>query len=86
MIWENLRLKSAGFKVQQQSLPYIYWDAGVAALQSGGLTLAENLAALLVYSHHIGLQSLPDQNAKGKRKCFPGYIIFARKGERLKRL
>ena len=45
-------------------------DAGVAALQSGGLSLAENLAALFVYSHHIGLQSLPDENAKGKGNVF----------------
>lgn len=52
------------------SLPLHHWDAGVAALQSGGLSLAENLAALFVYSHHIGLQSLPDENAKGKGNVF----------------
>lgn len=52
------------------SLPLHHWDAGVAALQSGGLSLAENLAALFIYSHHIGLQSLPDENAKGKGNVF----------------
>jgi len=52
------------------SLPLHHWDAGVAALQSDGLSLAENLAALFVYSHHIGLQSLPDENAKGKGNVF----------------
>ena len=52
------------------SLPLNHVDAGVAALQSGGLSLAENLAALFVYSHHIGLQSLPDENAKGKGNVF----------------
>jgi len=52
------------------SLPLHHWDAGVAALQSGGLSLAENLAALFVYSHHIGLQSLPGENAKGKGNVF----------------
>lgn len=54
----------------RESLPLQHWDAGVAALQSGGLTLAENLAALFVYAHHIGLQSLPDENAKGKGNVF----------------
>lgn len=52
------------------SLPLNHVDAGVAALQSGGLSLAENLTALFVYSHHIGLQSLPDENAKGKGNVF----------------
>jgi len=52
------------------SLPLHHWDAGVATLQSDGLSLAENLAALFVYSHHIGLQSLPDENAKGKGNVF----------------
>lgn len=52
------------------SLPLNHVDAGVAALQSNGLSLAENLAALFVYSHHIGLQSLPDENAKGKGNVF----------------
>jgi CRISPR-associated endonuclease/helicase Cas3 len=51
-------------------LPLHHWDAGVAALQSGGSSLAENLAALFVYSHHIGLQSLPDENVKGKGNVF----------------
>lgn len=54
----------------RERLPLHHWDAGVAALQSGGLSLAENLAALFVYSHHIGLQSLPDENAKGKGNVF----------------
>lgn len=54
----------------KKNLPLNHVDAGVAALQSGGLTLAENLAALFVYSHHIGLQSLPDENAKGKGNIF----------------
>lgn len=54
----------------KKSLPLNHVDAGVAALQSGGLSLAENLAALFVYSHHIGLQSLPDENAKGKGNVF----------------
>ena len=64
---ENQRvLKSSN----RESLPLHHWDAGVAALQSGGLSLAENLAALFVYSHHIGLQSLPDENAKGKGNVF----------------
>lgn len=64
---ENLNvLKSRG----KESLPLNHVDAGVAALQSGGLSLAENLAALFVYSHHIGLQSLPDENAKGKENVF----------------
>ncbi len=52
------------------SLPLNHVDAGVAALQSGGVSLADNLAALFVYSHHIGLQSLPDENAKGKGNVF----------------
>jgi CRISPR-associated endonuclease/helicase Cas3 len=52
------------------SLPLNHVDAGVAALQSGGFSLTENLAALFVYSHHIGLQSLPDENAKGKGNVF----------------
>lgn len=52
------------------SLPLNHVDAGVAALQLGDLSLAENLAALFVYSHHIGLQSLPDENAKGKGNVF----------------
>jgi len=54
----------------RSSLPLNHVDAGVAALQSRGLSLAENLAALFVYSHHIGLQSLPDENAKGKGNVF----------------
>ena len=54
----------------KKSLPLNHVDAGVAALQSGGLSLAVNLAALFVYSHHIGLQSLPDENAKGKGNVF----------------
>jgi len=54
----------------KEGLPLNHIDAGVAALQSGGLSLVENLAALLVYSHHIGLQSLPDENAKGKGNVF----------------
>ena len=54
----------------RESLPVNHVDAGVAALQSGGFSLAENLAALFVYSHHIGLQSLPDENAKGKENIF----------------
>lgn len=59
-------LKSRG----KESLPLNHVDAGVAALQSGDLSLAENLAALFVYSHHIGLQSLPNENAKGKGNIF----------------
>ena len=54
----------------RESLPLHHWDAGVAALQSGDLSLTENIAALFVYSHHIGLQSLPDENAKGKGNVF----------------
>src|SRR3989338_519183 len=54
----------------KKSLPLNHVDAGVAALQSGGLSLAVNLAALFVYSHHIGLKSLPDENAKGKGNVF----------------
>ena len=54
----------------KESLPLNHVDAGVAALQSGGLSVVENLAALFVYSHHIGLQSLPDENAKGKGNIF----------------
>lgn len=54
----------------RMSLPLNHVDAGVAALQSSGLSLTENLAALFVYSHHIGLQSLPDENAKGKGNVF----------------
>lgn len=54
----------------KEGLPLNHVDAGVAALQSGGLSLAENLAALFVYSHHIGLQSLPDEYAKGKENIF----------------
>lgn len=53
-----------------KSLPLNHVDAGVAALQSGGLSLADNLAALFVYSHHIGLQSFPVENAKGKGNVF----------------
>ena len=53
-----------------KSLPLNHVDAGVAALQSGGLSLADNFAALFVYSHHIGLQSLPVENAKGKGNIF----------------
>ncbi len=59
-------LKSRG----KESLPLNHVDAGVAALQSGDLSLMANLAALFVYSHHIGLQSLPDENAKGKGNVF----------------
>lgn len=54
----------------KESLPLNHVDAGVAALQSSGFSWAENLAALFVYSHHIGLQSLPDENAKGKGNVF----------------
>lgn len=54
----------------KESLPLNHVDAGVAALQSGGLSVVENLAALFVYSHHIGLQSLPYENAKGKGNIF----------------
>ncbi|OGW22585.1 MAG: CRISPR-associated endonuclease Cas3'', partial [Nitrospirae bacterium GWA2_46_11] len=54
----------------KKGLPVHHQDAGVAVLQSGGLSLADNLAAFLVYSHHIGLQSLPDENAKGKGNIF----------------
>jgi CRISPR-associated endonuclease/helicase Cas3 len=59
-------LKSRG----KESLPLNHVDAGVSALQSSGLSLVENLAALFIYSHHIGLQSLPDENAKGKGNVF----------------
>lgn len=55
---------------RRSSLPLNHVDAGVAALQSRGLSLVENLAALFVYSHHIGLQSLPDENAKGRGHIF----------------
>lgn len=54
----------------RESLPLNHVDAGVAALHSGGQSLADNLAALFVYSHHIGLQSLPVENAKGKGNVF----------------
>ena len=69
----------------RESLPLHHWDAGVAALQSGGLTLAENLAALFVYSHHIGLQSLPDENAKGKGNVFRD-ISLCKEGSSVKEI
>ena len=53
-----------------KSLPLNHVDAGVAALQSRDILLPENLAALFVYSHHIGLQSLSVENAKGKGNVF----------------
>ena len=59
------------------SLPLNHVDAGVAALQSGGFSLTENLAALFVYSHHIGLQSLPDENAKGKGNVFRDTALWS---------
>ncbi|MFH1421182.1 MAG: CRISPR-associated endonuclease Cas3'' [Planctomycetota bacterium] len=64
---KNQEALNAGNK---KSLPIHHQDGGVAALQSGGLSLAENLAALFIYSHHIGLPSLPDENAKGKGNVF----------------
>ncbi|MBN2653578.1 MAG: CRISPR-associated endonuclease Cas3'' [Nitrospirae bacterium] len=64
---ENQKVLKSSSK---KSLPFNHVDAGVAALQSGDLSLPENLAALFVYSHHIGLQSLPDESAKGKGKVF----------------
>src|SRR4030042_6621934 len=67
------------------SLPLNHCDAGVAALQSGGLSLAENLAALFVYSHHIGLQSLPDENAKGKGNVFRD-ISLSQEGRSVKEI
>ncbi|MBI4651800.1 CRISPR-associated endonuclease Cas3'' [Candidatus Desantisbacteria bacterium] len=57
------------------SLPINHVDCGVAALQSGNLSIAENLAALFVYSHHIGLPSLPEENAKGKGNIFRDITI-----------
>jgi hypothetical protein len=69
----------------RESLPLHHWDAGVAALQSGGLSLAENLAALFVYSHHIGLQSLPDENAKGKGNVFRD-ISLCQEGKSVKEI
>ncbi len=67
----------------RMSLPLNHVDAGVAALQSSGLSLAENLAALFVYSHHIGLQSLPDENAKGKGNVFRD-TAFSQEGRSVK--
>lgn len=64
---ENQKGLNAGNK---KSLPIHHQDGGVATLQSGSLTLAENLAALFIYSHHIGLPSLPDEQAKGKGNVF----------------
>lgn len=64
---ENQKALNTGNK---KSLPIHHQDGGVAALQSGGLSLSENLAALFIYSHHIGLPSLPDENAKGKGNVF----------------
>lgn len=50
----------------KNGLPFNHVDAGVAALQTGSLSITDNLAALLVYSHHIGLPSLPGERAKGR--------------------
>jgi CRISPR-associated endonuclease/helicase Cas3 len=60
---ENQNVLNAGDK---KSLPLNHVDGGVAALQSGNLTVARNLASLFVYSHHIGLPSLPSESARGK--------------------
>lgn len=54
----------------KKSLPLNHVDAGVAALQSCNLTVARNLASLFVYSHHLGLPSLPAESARGKGKVF----------------
>jgi len=64
---ENQKCLNAGNK---KTLPIHHQDGGVAALQSGSLTFAENLAALFIYSHHIGLPSLSDEQAKGKGNVF----------------
>lgn len=52
------------------SLPIKHWDAGAAHWLSQQAGLVNNLAALFVYSHHIGLPSLPCEGAKGTGNVF----------------
>jgi CRISPR-associated endonuclease/helicase Cas3 len=70
---ENQKVLNAENK---KSLPIHHQDGGVATLQSGGLSLVENLAALFIYSHHIGLPSLPDEKAKGKGNVFRDISLY----------
>lgn len=52
------------------SLPHKHWDAGAAHLLARQKSIARNLSALFVYSHHIGLPSLPGEAAKGTGRIF----------------
>ncbi|HAH32035.1 MAG TPA: CRISPR-associated protein [Elusimicrobia bacterium] len=53
-----------------KKLPINHVDAGVAAIQSLPNNILHQMAALLDYSHHIGLPDLCDETLKGSEKVF----------------
>lgn len=62
---ENQKVLNAG----KGKLPINHVDAGVAHLLSNASVL-RNLSALTIYSHHLGLPSIPVEAAKGNKKVF----------------
>lgn len=58
------------FKTGRGRLPVSHVDAGVAHVLSGSIDRLQQAAAVLIYAHHVGLPSLPEENAKGAGNVF----------------
>ncbi|HAM50651.1 MAG TPA: CRISPR-associated protein [Nitrospiraceae bacterium] len=67
-------------------LPINHVDGGVAFLLSNLLSnpfVFRNLSALIIYSHHLGLPSLPSEAAKGSGRVFRDEMLVDRTDAKL---
>lgn len=76
---ENQRVLQSG----EGSLPVKHWDAGVAHLLTGANSKVNSLAALSVYSHHLGLPSFVEEEVKGPGKFLRELSALERTKEHL---
>jgi CRISPR-associated endonuclease/helicase Cas3 len=57
-------------KTGRGSLPINHVDAGIAHIFDGQIDRVHQVAATLIYAHHRGLPSLPEECARGTGKAF----------------